>query len=215
MKLFERIQIFPLNKCLSLIIWQVILHSKVSMHQRRTLLKTWRWCGSDSTHATTSSRTPVALNMSLQVKKSRCLWNVTDASTCACTHGESHCLIGEIKGGKVSGFHNWIQFYCLEKKGELNYYSHSFNGAVRVHITDILLYTVKRSLNILFCLSLSGRLTLMSWGCSSNGTGTSSRSALRWSAAVLNLILPSTVSVISLALENSEWIWCHVFWLIQ
>lgn len=39
-------------------------------------------------------------------------------------------LSGEIKGGKVSGFHNWIQFYLLEKKGLLNYYSHSFNGPV-------------------------------------------------------------------------------------
>lgn len=37
---------------------------------------------------------------------------------------------GEIKGGKVSGFHNWIQFYLLEKSGALNYYSHSFNGPV-------------------------------------------------------------------------------------
>lgn len=37
---------------------------------------------------------------------------------------------GEIKGGKVSGFHNWIQFYLLEKRGALNYYSHSFNGPV-------------------------------------------------------------------------------------
>ncbi|KAJ3603125.1 hypothetical protein NHX12_030869 [Muraenolepis orangiensis] len=35
---------------------------------------------------------------------------------------------GEIKGGKISGFHNWIQFYLLEKQGLLNYYSHSFNG---------------------------------------------------------------------------------------
>lgn len=39
---------------------------------------------------------------------------------------------GEIKGGKVSGFHNWIQFYLLEKRGQLNYYSHSFNGPVSV-----------------------------------------------------------------------------------
>lgn len=42
-------------------------------------------------------------------------------------------LTGEIKGGKVSGFHNWIQFYLLEKRGQLNYYSHSFNGPVSVH----------------------------------------------------------------------------------
>ncbi|XP_076597980.1 uridylate-specific endoribonuclease A [Chaetodon auriga] len=42
--------------------------------------------------------------------------------------GFEHIFAGEIKGGKVSGFHNWIQFYRLEKRGQLEYYSHSFNG---------------------------------------------------------------------------------------
>ncbi|XP_050968869.1 uridylate-specific endoribonuclease A isoform X1 [Labeo rohita] len=39
-----------------------------------------------------------------------------------------HTFSGEIKNGKVSGFHNWVQFYLKEKEGLLNYYSHSFNG---------------------------------------------------------------------------------------
>ncbi|KAK2889355.1 hypothetical protein QQF64_028490 [Cirrhinus molitorella] len=39
-----------------------------------------------------------------------------------------HIFAGEIKGGKVSGFHNWLQLYLREKDGLVNYYSHSFNG---------------------------------------------------------------------------------------
>ncbi|EMP28984.1 Poly(U)-specific endoribonuclease-C [Chelonia mydas] len=35
---------------------------------------------------------------------------------------------GEIKSGKVSGFHNWVHYYELEKNGEINYLSYSYNG---------------------------------------------------------------------------------------
>ncbi|XP_045548090.1 uridylate-specific endoribonuclease [Salmo salar] len=37
-------------------------------------------------------------------------------------------IVGEIKGGKISGFQNWLQFYRLEKQGLIDYYSHSFDG---------------------------------------------------------------------------------------
>ncbi|NXY92526.1 ENDOU endoribonuclease, partial [Alcedo cyanopectus] len=43
------------------------------------------------------------------------------------TPGSCLCL-GEVKKGKVSGFHNWIRFYLLEKQGIVNYFSHNFNG---------------------------------------------------------------------------------------
>ncbi|XP_039208531.1 poly(U)-specific endoribonuclease isoform X1 [Crotalus tigris] len=42
--------------------------------------------------------------------------------------GFEHVFVGEIKNGKVSGFHNWIRFYLLEKQGVVDYFSHSYDG---------------------------------------------------------------------------------------
>ncbi|XP_037083820.1 poly(U)-specific endoribonuclease-D-like [Pollicipes pollicipes] len=35
--------------------------------------------------------------------------------------GFEHVLMGEVKNGQVSGFHNWVYFYFLERKNEVNY----------------------------------------------------------------------------------------------
>lgn len=39
-------------------------------------------------------------------------------------------VTGEVKKGKVTGFHNWIRFYLQEKEGLLDYYSHNYDGPV-------------------------------------------------------------------------------------
>jgi len=35
--------------------------------------------------------------------------------------GFEHVFVGEIKDGQISGFHNWIQLYLEEKKGNVDY----------------------------------------------------------------------------------------------
>lgn len=109
------------------------LYIKAFTNQRKTSFRTWRWCGLVCTLATTTSWTPAALSTSLQVWTEQISFEhliYLKTYSLFCTILKPHSLTGEIKGGKVSGFHNWIRFYLLEKSGKLNYYSHSFNGPV-------------------------------------------------------------------------------------
>ncbi|XP_019603902.2 uridylate-specific endoribonuclease isoform X2 [Rhinolophus sinicus] len=42
--------------------------------------------------------------------------------------GFEHVFSGEVKKGKVTGFHNWIRFYMQEKEGLVDYYSYIYDG---------------------------------------------------------------------------------------
>jgi len=39
--------------------------------------------------------------------------------------GFEHVFVGEVKSGKVSGYHNWLAFYLDEKEGNVNYYGYT------------------------------------------------------------------------------------------
>ncbi|NP_001104223.1 poly(U)-specific endoribonuclease-D precursor [Xenopus laevis] len=42
--------------------------------------------------------------------------------------GFEHVFHGEIHKGKISGLHNWVRLYLLEKSGQVNYLSYSSDG---------------------------------------------------------------------------------------
>ncbi|XP_041438509.1 poly(U)-specific endoribonuclease-A isoform X2 [Xenopus laevis] len=63
------------------------------------------------------------------VKDLQQMWfGLYSRSTGADSSGFEHVFVGEVKKGIVSGFHSWIRFYMLEKKGLLDYYSYNFDG---------------------------------------------------------------------------------------
>lgn len=54
--------------------------------------------------------------------------------------GFEHVFVGESDSGRVSGFHNWIQFYREEQRGSLDYrgYITSGYGSDQVHKPQVL-----------------------------------------------------------------------------
>ncbi len=46
------------------------------------------------------------------------------------TSGFEHVFVGETDSYKISGFHNWVQFYLEEKKNALTY--KGYKGSMKV-----------------------------------------------------------------------------------
>lgn len=55
--------------------------------------------------------------------------------------GFEHCFCGEWKSStQVNGFHNWIQFYELEKQGALDYYGNFGMSQVSIIMSYLLIF---------------------------------------------------------------------------
>lgn len=46
--------------------------------------------------------------------------------------GFEHVFLGETRSSGVTGFHNWLQFYFLEKAGDLEYYGYVRENEVSI-----------------------------------------------------------------------------------
>ena len=64
--------------------------------------------------------------------------------------GFEHIFLGEIKNGKVSGFHDWVYFYRQEKDNAINY----LGWLDQTDFNEVFIYyhTVKKLDSIVACI---------------------------------------------------------------